>query len=316
MEEKNLYIKIAHWYYTLGMTQDEIAKRLSFTRQKVNRIINSLVSKGIVSITVNGYNASHVKYESILEEYFHIRRVIIAESYDMETDFLPTLADRAAQFLESFLQPDMTIGVSWGKTLAAVISRLSYKQRGGCTVVQMVGAQNLLEDRMVKSDEIARVLANKLDCACYMFYAPVLVDYPETKKMLMKERTIRKSYEWMEKCDVALFGIGQLTKESTMYQRGFLKETDIAQLRADGFIGDLCVNPVRIDGSWDHSCIQDRVNNAGMEVLKKIPNVIAIAGGTDKTDAIIGCLNSGAIDILIIDDKSAERIVKKLKIEE
>ena len=40
---EDVYIKIAYWYHTLGMTQDEIAKRLSFTRQKVNQIINSLV---------------------------------------------------------------------------------------------------------------------------------------------------------------------------------------------------------------------------------------------------------------------------------
>jgi len=40
---EDVYIKIAYWYYTLGMTQDEIAKRLSFTRQKVNQIINSLM---------------------------------------------------------------------------------------------------------------------------------------------------------------------------------------------------------------------------------------------------------------------------------
>ena len=40
---EDVYIKIAYWYYTLGMTQDEIAKRLSFTRQRVNQIINSLV---------------------------------------------------------------------------------------------------------------------------------------------------------------------------------------------------------------------------------------------------------------------------------
>ncbi|CVI69210.1 Sorbitol operon regulator [Eubacteriaceae bacterium CHKCI004] len=314
MEEKNLYIKIAHWYYTLGMTQDEIAKRLSFTRQKVNRIINSLVAQGIVSITVNGYNTSHVSYESALEEYFHIRRVIIAESYDMENDFLPTLADRAAQFLESFLQTDMTIGVSWGKTLAAVISRLPYKRRSDCTVVQMVGAQNITGDRMLKSDEIARSLANKLDCACYMFYAPTVVDHPETKTMLMKERTIQKSYEWMKQCDVGLFGIGQLTKESTMFQRGFLKEKDISQLQEDGFVGDICMNHVRLDGSWDDNCMENRLNKAGMDILKNIPNVIAIAGGADKTDAIIGCLNSGVVDILIIDDLSAERIVKTLKI--
>lgn len=314
MEEKNLYIKIAHWYYTLGMTQDEIAKRLSLTRQKVNRIINSLVDQGIVSITVNGYNTSHVNYECALEEFFHLRRVIIAESYDMENDFLPTLADRAAQYLENFLQSDMTIGVSWGKTLAAVISRLSYRRRSDCTVVQMVGAQNIVDDRMVKSDDIARMLADKLDCGCYMFYAPVLVDHPETKTMLMQERTVQKTYEWMRKCDVALFGVGQLTEESTMFQRGFLKKKDIDQLRADGFVGDLCMNPVRIDGSWNDNCIQDRVNTAEMDIIKDIPTVIAIAGGTDKTDAIIGCLNSGVVDILITDDLSAERIVKKLKI--
>lgn len=314
MEEKNLYIKIAHWYYTLGMTQDEIAKRLSLTRQKVNRIINSLVDQGIVSITVNGYNTSHVNYECALEEFFHLRRVIIAESYDMENDFLPTLADRAAQYLEDFLQSDMTIGVSWGKTLAAVISRLSYRRRSDCTVVQMVGAQNIVDDRMVKSDDIARMLADKLDCGCYMFYAPVLVDHPETKTMLMQERTVQKTYEWMRKCDVALFGVGQLTEESTMFQRGFLKKKDIDQLRADGFVGDLCMNPVRIDGSWNDNCIQDRVNTAEMDIIKDIPTVIAIAGGADKTDAIIGCLNSGVVDILITDDLSAERIVKKLKI--
>ena len=292
MEKKELYIKIAHWYYTLGMTQDEIAKRLSFTRQKVNRIINSLVDMGIVSITVNGYNASHANYECVLEEHFHLRRVIISESYDRENDILPTLADRAAQYLGPIIQPEMAIGVSWGETLAAVIARLPYQQKSGCSIVQMVGAQNLLEDRMVKSDEIARSLANKLDCSCYMFYAPVLVDYPETKKMLMKERSIRKTYEWMEKCDIALFGIGRL--------------------RADGFVGDVCMNPVRMDGSWDNSFIKDRVNNAGMDILKKIPNVIIIAGGADKVDAIIGSLYSGVVDTLIIDDLTAERMVKKL----
>ena len=46
---EDVYIKIAYWYYTLGMTQDEIAKRLSFTRQKVNQIINSLMDLGIVT---------------------------------------------------------------------------------------------------------------------------------------------------------------------------------------------------------------------------------------------------------------------------
>ena len=167
MEDKNLYIKIAHWYYTLGMTQDEIAKRLSFTRQRVNRIISSLRDMGIVTIKVNGYAQGNVAYEGAIEEHFGLKRVIIAESYDGESNYMPSLANTASQYLEDYLQPGMSIGVSWGETLAATISNLSFKRRSECTVVQMVGAQNIDMD-MLKSDEIARSLADKLDSVCYI----------------------------------------------------------------------------------------------------------------------------------------------------
>ena len=104
MEDKNLYIKIAHWYYTLGMTQDEIAKRLSFTRQRVNRIISSLRDMGIVTIKVNGYAQGNVAYEGAIEEHFGLKRVIIAESYDGESNYMPSLANTASQYLEDYLQ--------------------------------------------------------------------------------------------------------------------------------------------------------------------------------------------------------------------
>ena len=311
MEDKNLYIKIAHWYYTLGMTQDEIAKRLSFTRQRVNRIIISLRDMGIVTIKVNGYAQGNVAYEGAIEEHFGLKRVIIAESYDGESNYMPSLANTASQYLEDYLQPGMSIGVSWGETLAATISNLSFKRRSECTVVQMVGAQNIDMD-MLKSDEIARSLADKLDSVCYILYAPVVVDHAETKRMLMEERTIQKSYELMRRCDVALFGIGQVSRESTMCKRGLLKVEDIDRLRQDGFIGDVCVNPVTIDGRWQDCFIRDRVISANMEILKNIPNVVAIAGGEDKTEAIIGCLASGVIDTLITTDMTAERIVRTL----
>lgn len=314
METRNLYIKIAHWYYTLGMTQDEIAKRLSFTRQKVNKMINSLADMGIVTIKVNGYERSKTSYECALEEYFGLKQVIVSESYQEVSDYLPTLANTAAQYLEDIIQANSVIGVSWGKTLAAVISNLSFRQKSGCRVVQMVGAQNIMDESQLKSDEIARSLADKLDCACYMLYAPVVLGQPEAKNMLMKEPTILKTYELMKKCNLALFGIGQLSATSTMAQRGYLSEDDIAALRKDGFVGDICMNPFRLDGSMDRCFIRNRIISANMEILKEIPNVVAIAGGKDKSEAIIGALSSGVVDTLIIDDITAEQIVKTLSI--
>ena len=97
-----------------------------------------------------------------------------------------------------------------------------------------------------------------------------------------------------------------------MCKRGLLKTADIKKLRDDGFIGDLCVNPIRSDGTWNDCYIKERVMTVDMEVLKEIPNVVAIAGGEDKTEAIIGCLKSQCINTLIIDDATAKRIVEKL----
>lgn len=314
MENRSLYIKIAHWYYTLGLTQDEIARRLSFTRQKVNRMINSLSDMGIVTIKVNGYEASKTQYECALEEHFGLKQAVIAESYQGISDYLPTLANTAAQYLEGIITSNSVIGVSWGKTLAAVISNLSFRHKSGCTVVQMLGAQNIVNESRLKSDEIARSLADKLDCACYMLYAPVVLGQPETKVMLMREPMVLKVYELMQQCNLALFGIGELTESSTMCQRGYLSKEEIAQLRKDGFIGDICMNPVRLDGSSDSCFIRDRIVSANMDILRKIPNVVAIAGGKDKTEAIIGALSSGVIDTLIIDDVSAKAIVEALGI--
>ena len=79
MKTTNLYIKIAHWYYAQKMTQEEIAKRLNTTRQKINHIISLLPEMGIVSISINQFDESNVALESKIEETFHIKRAIVVE---------------------------------------------------------------------------------------------------------------------------------------------------------------------------------------------------------------------------------------------
>ena len=79
--KRNLNIKIAYWYYTLGMTQDEIAKRLSFTRQKVNQIIKSLVDLDVVTINIHGYERDNIELEGKIEERFGLKEAIVATDY-------------------------------------------------------------------------------------------------------------------------------------------------------------------------------------------------------------------------------------------
>ncbi len=306
---EDVYIKIAYWYYTLGMTQDEIAKRLSFTRQKVNQIINSLIDLGIVSIHIQGYEQENVELECKLEEKFGLNQVLVASDYGETDTSLYKVANVAAQYLDNKIQQGSIIGVSWGRTLAEVVNQMVYHKKNDCRVVQLVGAQNI-EHEVEKSDDIARNLANKLDCPTYMMYAPVVVEHEQTKTMLLQEKSIKLSFDYMSKCDIAILGIGELTEKSTMCTRGHFTKQDIQELRAEGFVGDIAMNPVRKDGSYDNCPLTNRLLSVNIECLKKIENVVAIACGKEKVEAIQAVLSTGCINTLIIDQTTAKQILE------
>ena len=128
---RNLYTKIAYWYYVLGLTQDEIARRLGYTRQKVNQMINGLKEQDIVHITVRGFEEENAALECALEEKFGLKECIVAADYGEPETAIYKVALMAAQYLESTIRSGDTIGISWGRTLAMTIFNLPIKPIAG-----------------------------------------------------------------------------------------------------------------------------------------------------------------------------------------
>ena len=308
---RNLNIKIAYWYYELGMTQDEIAKRLSFTRQKVNQIINSLVDLDIVTINIHGFERDNIELESSIEKEFGLKEVIAVSDYGEKETAMHKVANVAAQYLDEIIQQGDIIGVAWGQTLSSVVSQMPFRRKKNCRVIQMVGAQNI-EQLAEEADEIARGFANRLDCPSHMLYAPVIVEHAETKRWLLKEKSIQTSFGMMNKCSVAVLGVGALTEDSTMCTSGHLTKDDIQVLREKGFIADISMIPIRADGTADNCPLSERLLTADLECLKKINNTIVVASGEHKADAILAALRTGCVDTLIVDETTAKRIAEKM----
>ena len=302
--KRNLYTKIAYWYYVLGFTQDEIAKRLGFTRQKVNQMINVLRDQDIVHITVRGFEQDHVKLETALEEQYHLRECLVVSDYGEPETAVYMVANVAAQYLEDTLKNGDTIGVSWGRTLNLIADQMEFSHKSDCRVVSLLGALNMSKT-ISKTDEIARSFANKLDCPSLMLYAPLIVEHPETKEWLMQEKHIRQSFDFMRECNIAVLGIGTLTEKTSVYSREVVTKEELPQLQAQGFVGDIATNLVRPDGSWDSNPLQSRILAADMDYLKAIDNVVAVAAGASKAAAVQAVLRSGCVDTLIIDETAA-----------
>ena len=81
-------------------------------------------------------------------------------------------------------------------------------------------------------------------------------------------------------------------------------------------IGDIAMNPIREDGSWDNCPLSDRLLSANVECLKGIPNVILVACGAKKVQAIKAALRTNCIDTLITDETTAREILEIVKEEE
>ena len=95
-----------------------------------------------------------------------------------------------------------------------------------------------------------------------------------------------------------------------MCARGHITKDDIRVLRAQGFVADLAMNPIRRDGSYDDCPLTERLLNADMECLKKIDNTVLVATGEEKIEAIRAALRSGCIDTLIIDETTAKNVME------
>ena len=295
------------------MTQEEIASRLSLTRQKVNAVIGSLRSDGIVSIGVCESEGGAVEREAKLENHFGIKRVIVAPSYnDKKLDFLK-VASMAAEYLENNISNGDIVGVSWGKTLSAVVSEMRFASKKDCCVVQLLGAQSM-EGLGTKSDDIVRAMAEKLNCKTYLMYAPMVVSKKEIKDLLVLEKPIKASLDAMKKCNIAIFGIGEISENAPMYKMGYLSESDVNRLIREGFNADIALNPIRSDGSVDGCFLTERLLGADVECIRGIDNTVGIAAGVEKADAVISALRSGLLKTLIIDSALADKIILKIKI--
>lgn len=311
MKSERLYYKIAHMYYKLGYTQEEIANKLFLTRQKVNQIINSLIDLDIITITVNSEEDRCLAIELELSEKYGLNQVLVVDCFGENNEKIcwKNTIVAATRYFESVLRPNSIIGVTWGTSVSAMVKNVSFMNKSGCTVVQLTGVHNINEP-LVKADVIASLLASKLSCGGYMLYAPVAVDYPETKDLLLKESYITRVTEMIRQCDIAVVGIGEIGETSSLFKKNVFSPEVLNRLLEEGFCCDINLNFLKEDGSGEGNWLEDRIITASIEDLKRIPNTIGIVSGTCKVKAIIAALNSGCINTLIIDSETAQRVLE------
>ena len=172
-------------------------------------------------------------------------------------------------------------------------------------------------DSKYQSNILAQKILDKYNGAGYFLYSPIFANNEKQYEMLIQNNEIRKILDLAKKVDIAIVGIGtvgspkfQSELNSFLYQHMSNKpmpDNNIFGSVNAQFI-DKNGNPV------DTKLINEYMNNfvVGIRLkdLKKIKNVIALAGGKEKHEIIRAVLIGGYVNILITDKYTAEFLVK------
>ena len=84
-----------------------------------------------------------------------------------------------------------------------------------------------------------------------------------------------------------------------------------AKMNSQNVVGDICTNYFDLEGNIVRPADYQRLISVTEDDLRNTDNLIALAGGLEKVDAIIGALRTGLISEIVIDEKTAREVLKR-----
>ncbi len=311
VSQQELLAQVAALYYEEELTQNDIAAQLGLSRVKIYRLLKQAKEEGVVQVTINWPLARDAELEKELACRFGLKEALVLKTVSPgRSQVLPRLGQLGARYLERVLQDSMTMAICLGSSTYEVIHAISSDFQAKVRVAQAMGSMPFTLAEL-DSAALARQLAQKLGGEVLYLSSPLMADNPEAAGVLRSQREIERTLAAARQADVALVGIGNLNPaKSGFVEAGFISPGEMAALAAGGAVGDMAGQIFTLSGEL-HPCEYNRrIIGITFDELCQIPTTIAVAGGPEKTKAILGGLRTCAIKVFCTDDQTAREVLR------
>lgn len=301
----DLLVKISSLYYEEGKTQTEISKLMNLSRPTIASMLQEARDTGIVKIVIQHTNQSIINRQNELREKYQLKNVLIAtgDSHDVKSE----VGSLCASLVEEMLPKINHLGVSWGTTVYEYVQHARYFDYKELSIVPLVGGVG--NDNMkYHSNHLAFILSEKYNCKVNYFYAPAVAETLEQKEIFLQTELVSHILDLGQQVDLAILGIGNPGESSTYKNMASISEEAIKELKDKKVIGDIGAVFFDEKGESVETTLSDRMIGFNLEDLKKIPDTVILASGTEKVLAIKALLRKQMIDHLIIDATIAEKL--------
>lgn len=298
----------AAWlYYEEGLTQGEIAEKMGLSRASVNTYLADARTRGIVNIEIAPDRFRELSIAQALKDHFNLQDCLVIPTEGDGRPLIARLGAAGAQVLRSVVRAGDTIAVTWGRTVLALAEALDHPGLADVRVVQATGGTTA---RIPWTPEAcASRLAKALDARCIPLSAPAIVSSPEVRELLLHEPVLAEQMAILAEANRIVMGISSLRPESTIHTSGFLDGID-RHAHYDAAVGSIVGRFISARGQPVRGPLTDRTIGLDLEMLQRIPQRIAVAGGIDKIAAILAALRAKHVNVLVTDTATGRGILK------
>jgi deoxyribonucleoside regulator len=305
-EREHLIERAARMFYAEDRTQADIATELGLNRWQVSRLLQEGRDLGIVRIEIVPRSDRLPDLEARLVETFGLRDAVVVNHSGASA--LEGVARAAGQYLAGLKPRPQRIGVSWGRTMAAVAHWLPEGWGRAAEVVQINGTVAPIPQSGHHND-VAETFARKGGGRFVPLPVPAVVGEARTREVLERDRIVADVLDLARATQLLCFSLGAL-EDSALLLSGNITAAEQEGLRRAGAVGDVLGRFIDARGRIADPRLEERTIGLTLSDLKTRERAICVVTGDDKRDVTCGALRVGLCNILVTDRTMAKHALE------
>ena len=299
-----LMYQAAEMYFLRDENHSAIGEALGISRFRVARLIKEARETGLIKITLMRPDGVDPVRAKDLIERWGIERAFVVP-WAPETDLFHILSEAAASYLMEHVEARDVLGLASGRT-ASRVARL-IRSLPNCTVVQIAGvaaATSLWES----PTETIRRITQLTTGPSYPIFAPIVLSSHLAAEALRKEPGIADAYAHFSRVTKALVGVAPWRPREMIHDSVSTDDQKFVARHKPAAV--VLANVIDANGQEVAQEFSDRALTISMSQLKNIPDVIMVAGGESRKEAILAAMRSGFINTLVTDSVTAHYLME------
>ena len=302
-------ILTARLSYIDSLPQAQIARMVGVSQSKISRMLSLARQRGLVRISVPEYEPRDQELELKIKEKLGIEPIVIRTAVKLGIDDLRKIVSYfAAPLVSQWIHSNTSVALAGGRTLQVLVE--NFKPSLKVQNVLVIQTMGNIDSSPGPYDavELCRRLAHDCNGKLLTLNTPAILPDADTCRLLLGLKEVQKIMDHLAEATLALVGIGTL-ENSVFVERKVITLAELETVLKAGAVGECLGRFFDASGQECLSPLSDRVVSPRLDVLRRIPMVVAVVAGTDRSEALKAAIQGGLVKALVIDEGGARALL-------